>query len=102
MRASLQAGHSSSEPQQGNSVAGSPVPAVPALPAAHAVPVEATPAVQSPPADAGDAAGGLVQTAREERRKVRDPLCASSTPQFHNCPAACIRVSQVLVRLLDR
>ncbi|DBA66525.1 TPA: hypothetical protein ACH3X2_002297 [Trebouxia sp. C0005] len=68
---SNQAGHSSSEPQQGNSVAGSPVPAVPALPAAHAVPVEATPAVQSPPADAGDAAGGLVQTAREERRKEK-------------------------------
>ncbi|KAL0020397.1 hypothetical protein WJX79_006599 [Trebouxia sp. C0005] len=57
----------SSEPQQGNSAAGPPVPA---MPAAHAVPAEATPAVpQSPPAAAGDVAGGLVQTAREARRK---------------------------------
>ncbi len=74
--ASLQADPSSSEPHLDNAVAGPPVPAVPA---AHAAPAPAV--VHSLPVDVGDVAGGRVLTAREQRLKVRDLLCASSTRQ---------------------
>ena len=78
--ASLQADPSSSEPQLDNAVAGPPVPA---LPAAHAVPAAPAPAEPpSLPADAGDAAGGGVLTAREERRKVCDPLVQAAHLNF--------------------
>ena len=52
------------------------------MPAAHAVPAAAALAVpHSLPADVGDVTGGRVLTAREQRLKVRDLLCASSTRQ---------------------
>ena len=99
MHASLQADPSSSEPQLDPAVAGPPVPA---LPAVHDVPAEAAPAVPQTLPDAGDVAGGGVLTAREERRKVCDPLCASSTHQICKLQAACITTLQALVMLLSR
>ncbi len=73
MHAFLQVDPSSSEPQLDNGV--------PALPAAPAGPpsVPAAPDALNVPADAGGIAGGGVQTAREEKRKVCDLFCASST-----------------------
>ncbi len=75
---SLQADPSSSEPQLDSAVAGPPVPALPAAPAAPPS-VPAAPDAVDVPADAGNVAGQVVQTAREERHKVCHLLCASIT-----------------------
>jgi hypothetical protein len=61
-------------------------PSVPATPDALNVP--AAPDALNVPADAGDVAGGGVLSAKEEKRKVCDLFCASSTLQVCKFPNA--------------
>ena len=70
-------------------------PSVPATPDALNVPaapdalnVPAAPDALNVPADAGDVAGGGVLSAKEEKRKVCDLFCASSTLQVCKFPNA--------------
>ncbi len=101
MHASLQADPSSSEPQLNNGVDNPQVPAVPAAPAMPPS-VPAAPDALNVPADAGDIAGGGMQTAREEKRKVCNLSCASSTLQVCKFLAARITSLHALVMLSTR
>ena len=124
MHASLQADPSSSEPQLDNGVPALPAapavpPSVPAAPDAlnvlaapagapsvpatpDALNVPAAPDALNVPAEAGDVAGGGVLSAKEEKRKVCDLFCATSTLQVCKFPTACITSLHVLVMLPNR
>ncbi len=79
MHASLQADAFNPAPQLDTAAPAEASPSVPPVPAA---PIEPASRAPTEPADAGDIAQGHVLTTREERRKVRDLLFASSTAQF--------------------